>query len=259
LAFGGGRALVSALLSRTFQSAPFVNATTAAAARAQVSLGQRLTTAAATVPNLNAATNGVGTINSILAARQINREFFHVARSIDRQNRELMRDVLGFNPYSSLYRGSNLGSISSPYAMSAYATSPYASSYGGYPMMMSNYAPSSSTTDVFTGPAAAPNPAPPAGVAREVTDQVLPGAKVAVDIHVPARDAEVWFEGTQSTKEGLVRSFTSPALGPDIVHSYRIRAKWLDHGRTVDQTMNVPIKAGESVSVEFTAPQREGG
>ena len=73
-----------------------------------------------------------------------------------------------------------------------------------------------------------------------------------VTIRVPAADAEVWVEGKATQKRGLQREFLSPRLDPNEKYVYKVRARWTENGRSVEQTRSVNVQANEDAVVEFT-------
>jgi uncharacterized protein (TIGR03000 family) len=79
---------------------------------------------------------------------------------------------------------------------------------------------------------------------------------VIIDVQVPAPDAEVWIDEAKTIQTGIVRRFVSPPLGAGSF-DYRIRARWKEDGRTLDQTRDVQVQAGQQVSVDFTQALRE--
>jgi uncharacterized protein (TIGR03000 family) len=71
-----------------------------------------------------------------------------------------------------------------------------------------------------------------------------------VEVRVPA-NAQVWFDGTATKQQGTDREFKVPPLEPGQNYAYQIRARWTANGRPMDQTREVPIHAGEHVTVNF--------
>jgi uncharacterized protein (TIGR03000 family) len=79
---------------------------------------------------------------------------------------------------------------------------------------------------------------------------------VYVRVQVPP-DAEVWFEGQETTQKGPVRFFESPSLAPGRQYVYHIRARWNENGHEVDQTREAPVYAGDKFSIDFTKMKNE--
>lgn len=86
----------------------------------------------------------------------------------------------------------------------------------------------------------------PAATAQPVTLTVL----------VPTADAELSLNGTAMTLQGVERKFQSPPLMPGQSYHYQVTAKWVDNGRPVEQTLDVPVAAGQAVTMDFRAPTR---
>lgn len=80
---------------------------------------------------------------------------------------------------------------------------------------------------------------------------------VMMTVVVPKADAEVFINDTATTSTGTERVFESPAVDPGQNYHYTIRAQWMDNGKRVEQKREVPVKAGQSVTVDFSKPARE--
>jgi uncharacterized protein (TIGR03000 family) len=80
---------------------------------------------------------------------------------------------------------------------------------------------------------------------------------VLFTVEVPAT-AEVTIEGVKSKQTGTSRQFVSPKLVPGKQYVYEIRARWTEDGRTVEQTRNLVVTAGEQLAVSFVAPSATG-
>jgi uncharacterized protein (TIGR03000 family) len=86
----------------------------------------------------------------------------------------------------------------------------------------------------------------------------LDGASLPLDntaritVKVPA-NAEVWFEGSQTTSTGRTRTFQSPPLPPARWFTYEVRARWQENGREVTQTQQVRVYADGNFEVMFPA------
>jgi uncharacterized protein (TIGR03000 family) len=70
---------------------------------------------------------------------------------------------------------------------------------------------------------------------------------------VPA-GAKVWFDSAATQQTGSVRDFQSPALTPGKDYGYHITVRWTDNGQDVTRTRPVGVRAGSSVTVDFTQP-----
>jgi len=86
---------------------------------------------------------------------------------------------------------------------------------------------------------------------------VTPAAQATahIDVRVPNPDAEVWFEEQPTAQRGDFRRFESPLLDAGRTYAYIIRARWDEAGRTLDQSRQVRVHAGDTVTVDFTRPQ----
>jgi uncharacterized protein (TIGR03000 family) len=80
---------------------------------------------------------------------------------------------------------------------------------------------------------------------------------VNMTVIVPKADAEVFLNDTATTSKGTERAFQSPALDPRVDYKYTVRAQWTENGKKVEQKREVPVKAGQSVTVDFREPARE--
>jgi len=100
---------------------------------------------------------------------------------------------------------------------------------------------------------------------EEPSDTVAPETAPAppdntahVTVSVPA-DAEVWFDGTETTTTGSTREFQSPPLTPGSRYTYEVRARWNENGHEVTQTQQVAVTAGAHVHVDFPVPPKTAG
>ena len=76
-----------------------------------------------------------------------------------------------------------------------------------------------------------------------------------VTIRVPAEDAEVWVNKDYQTKQtGLERTFETPPLDAG-TYRYEVIARWVEAGEGRAESREVVAKPGDSVVVDFTAPQ----
>ena len=85
-----------------------------------------------------------------------------------------------------------------------------------------------------------------------VSADVLNNGTALLRVHLPA-DAKLFFGKTEATvQNGSMRLFRSPSLDPGSDYQYDLRARWTEHGRTVERTRAVPIHANDVVNVDFT-------
>jgi uncharacterized protein (TIGR03000 family) len=75
-----------------------------------------------------------------------------------------------------------------------------------------------------------------------------------VTVIVPA-DADVTFNGVETTVPGTERAFVTPPLKKGREFHYTVRARWTRNGKPVDQTRKITVKAGTRVRVDFTGPE----
>jgi uncharacterized protein (TIGR03000 family) len=85
----------------------------------------------------------------------------------------------------------------------------------------------------------------------ETADAPSADGRAHMQVVVPA-DAAVWFNGNPTTQRGEQRIFDSPALIPGRDYQYKIRARWTEDGRAVDQTRTVIVHANAQVGVDFS-------
>jgi uncharacterized protein (TIGR03000 family) len=135
--------------------------------------------------------------------------------------------------YPFIYAGYGLG-----YGYGYYNDYPSYYDSGRY----SYYPPLASVTD-SAPPAAAALPTPP-------PDQAY------IRIVVPDPNAEVKLEGQAMTTLGQDRMFSSPKLEPGFNYNYTVTASWLQQGRLVQQTLQVPLAPGRVSLADFTRPQQ---
>jgi len=146
----------------------------------------------------------------------------------------------GYGPYLGFALGYALGGSGYGYAPAygyAYPSYGYAvpSYYGVEP---SAYAAPAYATPAYAAPASAQQ-------------------GVLMNVVVPKADAEVFINDTATSSTGTERQFESPALDPGQSYHYTIRAQWMDNGKRVEQKREVPVKAGQTVTVDFSKPARE--
>ena len=112
--------------------------------------------------------------------------------------------------------------------------------------------PTTGTTDYYTAPASS--------YRYGSTDtsgyySAAPSANtVKLNVRVPDSDAQVWVEGELTRQSGRTREYTSPPINPDRNYVYEVRARWMENGRTMDQTKRLPVRANDTLTVDFGAP-----
>jgi uncharacterized protein (TIGR03000 family) len=80
-------------------------------------------------------------------------------------------------------------------------------------------------------------------------------SKVAyIRVRVPA-NAELWINNDKRAQRGTIREFVTPALDPDSIYVYNVKARWTDEGGIeVQKTLRVRTIAGTRVTVNFVRP-----
>ncbi len=83
-------------------------------------------------------------------------------------------------------------------------------------------------------------------------------SKVAyIRVRVPA-NAELWINNDKRTQNGVVREFVTPALDPDHIYVYNVKARWREEGGiAVEKTLRVRTISGMRVTVNFVRPPAE--
>jgi uncharacterized protein (TIGR03000 family) len=88
---------------------------------------------------------------------------------------------------------------------------------------------------------------PKAGIPVEDTTALI-------EVKLPASDADIWFQGERTSRSGTVRQFRSPPLVVGRIYTYDVLALWGEGGQSTKQLRKVSIKAGDRLTVDFTAP-----
>ncbi|HYV36003.1 MAG TPA: TIGR03000 domain-containing protein [Gemmataceae bacterium] len=82
---------------------------------------------------------------------------------------------------------------------------------------------------------------------------VQSGVSVAqIDVFVPDPNAQVFFDGSQTSSKGSTRYFDSPPLQPGGTYTYTIRAVWNQGGQSMSAESAVTVTAGSQVVLDFT-------
>jgi len=95
----------------------------------------------------------------------------------------------------------------------------------------------------------APKATPPVATPR-LTANVPERARITVKL--PA-GATLYVDGRKSDRAGLVREFTTPPLTPGQEFAYQMKAEVMRNGQPESQSTKVTFRAGELVTVDFTA------
>jgi uncharacterized protein (TIGR03000 family) len=155
-------------------------------------------------------------------------------------------------PYSSYY------TYSYPYSYYSY---PYTYSY--YPYYGSTYyAPTVYSTTPLTNSITYASNTNPSGAYSTTQSFYPPNSQgniaAMVEVQVPA-DAQLWFDGENTSQTGTDRMFRSPPLEPGQNYSYEVKAHWTDNGKDIERTRTVRVHAGERVMVNFMANEEGVG
>jgi len=86
--------------------------------------------------------------------------------------------------------------------------------------------------------------------------KAIKGNRARIIVRLPAANAQVWIDGQQTQQQGMSRLFDTPSLEPG-TYSYKIRAKWRQNGRDMDQTRTISFQPGRTVTVDFNQSQDE--
>jgi uncharacterized protein (TIGR03000 family) len=78
-------------------------------------------------------------------------------------------------------------------------------------------------------------------------------ASARIDVRLPDRQGDVWFDGRKTDGIGARRSFATPPLPPG-TYTYSISAAWHQGGRLVTEERTVTVRPGTSTLVDFTQP-----
>lgn len=78
-------------------------------------------------------------------------------------------------------------------------------------------------------------------------ERVLPPGSAMITMKVPAR-AEVLVQGQPTSQSGATRVFLTPPLAG--ASTYEVKIRWESKGKPVEQTLSVPVKPGDSTSVQ---------
>lgn len=82
-----------------------------------------------------------------------------------------------------------------------------------------------------------------------------PSKLAYIRVRVPA-GAELWINDQKLTRQtAAVREFVTPALDPDHIYSYNVRARWTEEGGiNVEKSLRVRTISGTRVTVNFVRP-----
>jgi uncharacterized protein (TIGR03000 family) len=137
-------------------------------------------------------------------------------------------------------------SFAYPYSYGYSAYTPYYS-YTPYTAPSTTYYPYTASS-LFSAPGTRPN-AGSAGVGPTDTAGHLV-------VRVPKRDAEIRINGKRMTQTGTTRRFVSSRIPPGRKRTYKVTASWTDHGKEVQRSETVVLRAGQRKTVRFQEPKQ---
>jgi len=85
-------------------------------------------------------------------------------------------------------------------------------------------------------------------------DQGVTDNRCQLEIVLPDPAAEVRLDGRLLEGAGSDRWFATPPLEPNQLYKYAVTARWQKGGQTVTENRTATVKAGTSVTVDFTRP-----
>jgi uncharacterized protein (TIGR03000 family) len=145
-----------------------------------------------------------------------------------------------------LYGGAGGGSSNQPSAPS-YAPSYQSPAYGTSAYSAPAYNPAIPPS-VSNAVASSYRPVSPEGYSYTSATEPDGNRPARVNFRVPG-DAKVWFGASPTTSTGTSRSFESPALDVGQEYVYRIRVEWMQDGKNVTETRQVPVHAGDVINL----------
>jgi uncharacterized protein (TIGR03000 family) len=80
------------------------------------------------------------------------------------------------------------------------------------------------------------------------TIQASTKSPARIKLQVPA-DAKIWFDESQTTQTGALRSFESPPLPDGRDYSYEVRIQWKRDGKDVSEDRKIIVHAGEVINL----------
>jgi uncharacterized protein (TIGR03000 family) len=78
-----------------------------------------------------------------------------------------------------------------------------------------------------------------------------------LDIRVPDPNAQIWLDGQETRQRGTFRPFVTPPLETGKTFHYKVRARWQQNGKDMDETKTVEFKVGQRQLVVFGAQAGE--
>jgi uncharacterized protein (TIGR03000 family) len=147
------------------------------------------------------------------------------------------------------YNGSSIDvGFASPYGPYMSGSGPYDAGYGPYGEMGYGGFDGGSMVYQASAPVGGYRAVVPAGVGVPTA----PADRAVLAVQVPA-DATVWVQGAATKQTGTERTFVSPPLKPGQDYAYTIKAQWKAGDKTVEQSQDVTVRAGERSGLLFLA------
>jgi len=160
----------------------------------------------------------------------------------------------GYYPATSYFYPSYYSYGYYPYGWS-YAPGYYAAYYPSYNYGALGLYPSFTGTDYYSTPVRSYSYAASGDTSGYYSAATPDANTVKLNVRVPDPDAQVWVEGQLTRQRGTSREYVSSApINPDRNYVYQVRARFVQDGRTVDETKTVPVRANETRTVDFTRP-----
>ena len=170
----------------------------------------------------------------------------------------------GFRLYFPAYRGFGYGGYGAGgygYGAGGYGGygAPYLSGYGGLYNSGYGYSPVDHGGYYYPDDQGDVPPVPDDDI-PPVPDEATPKAPTdntaRIHVNLPP-EAQLWFEGHLTGQTGAKRDFYSPKLAPGKTFLYRIRARWREGDRVVEQSGEFKVRANETTTVRFPLPRKD--
>jgi uncharacterized protein (TIGR03000 family) len=163
----------------------------------------------------------------------------------------------GYNPYgyNSYYGNSQYTPY---YSQSSSYYNPYYSNPNYYSTPNYNYSTPNYSTPNYATPGVTIVPQSSSGIASASYSTSDTSQNVAyLTVMLPSADAEIWLGNSATTQKGMQRTFQSPALEPGRDYTYTVKARWTSEGKSVEQSRDVNVRAGQTSNVDFRGSRAE--
>jgi uncharacterized protein (TIGR03000 family) len=82
-------------------------------------------------------------------------------------------------------------------------------------------------------------------------DGAKTGRPAIIEMTVPA-DAQIGFDGDETSQRGTLRLFRSPPLEPEHqYHYYNVRVRWTANGQKFDETICICVREGDHIKITY--------